>query len=298
MRQFLTDTSIARIIIAALILGIVISGYSCNGDDPPKPPQPIGLEAVNGEFYRGNMGGTLLDKPLEFGVKNYSGDYEPDRWIHFSLLEGDGTLSADSLKSGNSGLVTLEYNFSGSLGHAAIRAIARNIDTVEVYLRADVLIPGVGGQGQYVRLDDTYQDILDFNGTPVSHDIFDGIPIVVVNYEATKGVVFVVDDADTNGVLEPSSEVLSIIVVDSIFLQPDSTTYSARYEGTTIDGLGIGSHWWNDFVPVYGFPNFVHTDNSDPELPTLKVIYEDLNMTLWSRQSDSTIYQIDLTDPL
>ena len=280
----------------ALIIGVV-AGCSCSSDDPPKPPQPTGVIAVNGEFYRAEMGSSVIDQPLEFGVKNSSGGFVADQWIHFSLLEGDGSISADSIKSGSDGLATLEYHFSGSLGFATIRAIARNLDTTEVYLRADVLIPGDHGQGQYVLLDDTYGDVVDFNGPPVSIDTFPSAGIAVANYEATLGVVVVIYDTDENGVIEATSPVFSVIVVDSVYPQPpNGSTMSARYEGTTIDGLGIGSHWMDDFVPIYGFPNFVTEDNSDPNLLSHKVSWDELHLTLWCRQSDSTAYQIDIAE--
>ncbi|MDH3889679.1 MAG: hypothetical protein OEV49_01230 [candidate division Zixibacteria bacterium] len=286
-----------RLLLSLILVIGIVSGCGCNGDDPPQPPNPTGVMAVNGQVYKGVMGGSGLDQPLQFGVKNSSGSFVVDQWIHFSLLEGDGSISADSIKSGSDGLVTLEYNFSGNMGHATIRAIARNLDTLEVYLRADLLVPGDHGQGQYVLLDDTYGDIVDFNGPPVSLDVFPGAEILVANYEATMGVVFVIYDTDTNGVIEATSPIFSIIVVDSVYPQPPSgATMSARYEGTTIDGLGIGSHWWNEFIPIYGFPDFVIVDNSDPNLLSHKVVFDALHLTLWSRQSDSTVYQIDIAE--
>ena len=286
-----------RLLLSLILIIGIVSGCGCSDDDPPKPPQPTGLVAVNGEIYRGEMGNIVIDQPLEFGVNNSSGDYIADQWVHFTLLEGDGSLSADSIKSGSNGLVTLEYNFSGSFGYATIRAIARNIDTTAVYLRANVLIPGDHGQAQYVLLDDTYGDVVDFNGPPVAVDAYPSLEIAVVNYEATLGVVVVIYDPDADGVIEANSPVFSVIVVDSVYPQPpDNNTMSARYEGTTIDGIGIGSHWQEDIVPIYGIPDFVTPDNSDPNLLTHKVIFLDLNLTFWCRQLDSTVYQIDIAE--
>ncbi len=283
--------------IFVFLVTATICGCGCNGDDPPKPPVPDGVTAVNGLFYKGNMGSDDMDQPLVFAVADNKGVYVPDQWIHFSLLTGDGLISADSLKTGSDGKATLAYTFSGSLGHAEIRAIARNLDTAYVYLRANTLIPGDHGQGQYVLLDDTYGDVVDLNGPPVALDTFPVAGIAVANYEATLGVVVVIYDTDENGVIEDTSPVWAVIVVDSVYPQlPDSAIMSARYEGTTIDGIGIGSHWWDDVVPVYTDPDSVIEDNDDPRLPAHKIVYNSLHLTFWCHQSDSTAFQIDIAE--
>ncbi len=274
-----------------------ICGCGCNGDDPPKPPVPDGVTAVNGMFYRGNMGSDDMDQPLVFAVVDNKGAYVPDQWIHFSLPVGDGVISADSLKTGNDGKATLAYTFSRSLGHAEIRAIARNLDTTYVYLRANTLIPGDHGQGQYVLLDDTYADVVDYNGPPVSLDAYTQYGIVVANYEGPLGVFVVLYDTNEDGLIEDTSPVWYVGVEDSVVPQPpDSTTKNTRYEGTTADGIGIGSHWMDDVVPVYTFPDFVVEDNEDPDLPAHKIIYDSLHLTFWCRQSDSTAFQIDIAE--
>jgi hypothetical protein len=255
------------------------------------------LVALNGVFYRGIMGSGWLDRPLEFAVIDKAGTRFPNQWVHYRLLEGDGAISADSVKSSSDGRLSVGYSFSGSLGHAVIRAVARNLDSVEVYLRANTLIPGDHGQGQYILLDDTYGDILDFNGLPQSLDTFPALGIAVANYEATLGMVAVLYDTDENGVIEPTSPVYAVFVVDSVYPQPpDSTTNSARYGGTTADGIGIGSHWMNDVRPVLGFPQFIVFDDDDPNLPAIRVIYDDLHLTFWCHQSDSTTFQIDIAE--
>ena len=69
-------------------------------------------------------------------------------------------------------------------------------------------------------LDDTYGDILDYNGTPVSLDVIPDVDIVVANYEATLGVVFVIYDTNGDGVIEETSPIYSVLVVDSVYPQP------------------------------------------------------------------------------
>ena len=112
---------------------------------------PADLQAPNGLFYKGNMGSSTLDQPLNFVVVNATGGILTKPWIKFELIEGDGTLSADSLQPGAGGTATLEYRFWGSMGHAIIRAKVPEVDSVDVYVRANTLIPGEGGQGQYVH---------------------------------------------------------------------------------------------------------------------------------------------------
>jgi len=282
---------------AMLIFSAVVCGCGCNGDDPPKPPMPSGLVALHGSFYRGAMGSAALDQPLEFAVVDNGGGYVADQWIHFALLEGDGAISADSLKTGSDGKTTLGYTFSGSLGHAAIRAVARNLDTLEVYLRAGTLIFGDQGQGQYVLLDDTYGDVVDFNGPPVSLDAYTQYGIVVANYEAPLGVVAVIYDDDENGIIEETSPVIEVAVMDSVFLQPpDSTAKNVRYEGKSADSIGVGSSWWRDIVPVYGFTNNISRDTADPRLPTLIIRYDAHYLTFWCDTTDTIVYQITLSE--
>ncbi len=282
--------------IFVFLVTATICGCGCNGDDPPKPPVPDGVAAVNGIFYRGNMGSDDMDQPLVFAVADNKGAYVPDQWIHFSLMIGDGVISADSLKTGSDGKATLAYTFSGSLGHAEIRAIARNLDTTYVYLRANTLIPGDHGQGQYVLLDDTYADVVDYNGPPVALDTFPVLGIAVANYEATLGVVVVIYDTDENGIIEPTSPVYGVLVVDSVFPQPpDSSTKSARYEGATRDSIKIGSSYWADINPnpVYGeYDSLKFAD--DPILPALVLYYGSLHLEFWCHPSDTTVYQISI----
>lgn len=280
--------------IFVFLVTATICGCGCNGDDPPQPPKPTGLVAIHGDLYRGEMGSASLNQPLVFAVTDNGGAYVPDQWMHFTLLEGDGAISADSLKTAGNGTATLYYTFDGSLGHAAIRAVARNLDTAYVYLRANTLIPGDHGQGQYVLLDDTYGDVVDFNGPPDSVEPYPQYAIAVANYESTMGVVVVIYDTDENGIIEPTSPVYGVLVVDSVFPQPpDSSTKSARYEGATRDSIKIGSSYWADINPVYGeYDSLKFAD--DPILPALVLYYGSVYLEFWCHPSDTTVYQISI----
>lgn len=286
MNEFKTAWIVPVLLILALMAG-------CGDDDDPNGPVTAdGLAAVNGLYYKGTMGSADLDTAMVFAVKDKSGAYIPEKWLYFDLLEGDGQMSSDSLKSGASGTVELEYDFSGDLGHAVIRATDRQTDTIDVTLRADILTPTV--QGQYILLDDTYGDIVAYNGAPAWLDVFPDAPdIVVANYEVELGVAFVLYDVNQDGAIDDSAPVYGVIVEDSVYLQPPhSSMMAARYEGTTIEGVGIGDNFWTDVYPVLGSPQ-VRTDTLDGVV-SWEMIYSGQNLSLWCYVSDSSVYQIDI----
>ena len=74
-----------------MIIGLLTG---CDGDDPVTPdPVPTGLIAVNGLIYKGVMGDTLLDSPLDFVVKDQDGNNLPNQQVQLDVIEGDGTIS-------------------------------------------------------------------------------------------------------------------------------------------------------------------------------------------------------------
>ncbi|RME19597.1 MAG: hypothetical protein D6800_14100, partial [Candidatus Zixiibacteriota bacterium] len=161
--------SIRRLSLAVAV--VIIAGitlWSCGGDNPVKttPGPPGRIAPVGGRFFFGVMHVDTLDRPLTFVVTDSSGTPVPDAPVRLSLVEGDGVLLSDSLVSDSNGVVTSNYAFSGSLGHAVVQAAIGTADTAEALLRANTLIPGVGGQGQYVLFDDTYATVQEINGTP------------------------------------------------------------------------------------------------------------------------------------
>jgi hypothetical protein len=255
------------------------------------------LIAVNGEYYRGVMGDTTLIPTLDLAVNDKSGKPVPNVWVVFEILEGDGALAADSLRTNSAGRVHLTYDFSGILGRATVQALVRSLDTVQVVLRANTLIPGQHGQGQYVLVDDTYGMVTVLNGPPVSLDtVADFSEVMVANYEATLGVVFVVYDTNQDHAIEPTSPIFSVIVVDSVYPQPpDGTTKSARYEGKTADSIGIGSRFIPDIINAYGGTSNIHFDSEFP--PSIVFTYDDLSLTFWCHQADTTVFQIDIAEP-
>ncbi len=281
--------------VGAVVALAIVTG--CNDNNKPNGPTvPAGLVVINGLYYQGSMGDSVFNHPLELAVRDEGGNYLPDRQIQLSPIEGDGTLSARSTITDSTGIARFSYTFSGSLGHAVIRATVDDIDTAYLELRANTLIPGDHGQGQYVLLDDTYGDVLNFNGPPLSIDPVGWI--AVANYEATLGVVVLIYDPDEDGVIDGSSPVYGVIVVDSVFPQPpDNITMSARYEGKTADSIGIGSSYHRDILPVYGKADTITYDN-DPVLAAWKIAYDSLHLMFWCTVPDTVAFQMDLFEEI
>ena len=285
----------ARKCLAAMV-GVVVSlaiVTGCDDNDKPNGPTvPAGLVAIHGLYYQGSMGDSVFNHPLELAVRDDGDNYLPGQQIQLSPIEGDGTLSARSAVTDSTGIARFSYLFSGSLGHAVIMATVGDKDTAYIELRANTLIPGDNGQGQYVLLDDSYADVLNFNGPPVSIDHVGWI--AVANYEATLGVVVLIYDPDEDGVIDGSSPVYGVIVVDSVYPQPpDGVNMSARYEGKTADSIGIGSSYHRDILPVYGEADTIIYDN-DPVLAAQVVAYDSLHLKFWCTVPDTVVFQMDL----
>ena len=213
------------IILSSIILLFSFLFISCGDDDPMGPQVAQGLNAVGGFYYKAVMGQS---NDIEFTLGSASKAPIVGTWIHFSVILGDGTLAIDSIPTDSNGKAVCKYNFNGALGHAEIQALVRNVDTILVSARANTLIPGATGQGQYILLEDLYSDIKNFNGTPERIDIHDSLWILIVVYEEFKGVVFVMDDVDRNEVISDTAKILELIV-------------NTVYTGKTKDSIGIGS---------------------------------------------------------
>ncbi len=198
--------------------------------------QPDHIVAPNGLYYYGTWGSSLVNPALEFQVENAENVAIGGATVVLNRIEGDGTFAGlggatnEMVTDDITGLARFMYNFNGSLGHAVMRLVIPSIDSMDVYLRANVLIPGAGGQGQYILFDDTYAMIEQYNGTPTSIDtsgLF-GPDYVYANYADLLGVTFALHDADQNRQVYDTSSVYGIIV--------DQT-----YTGMTPAGIGIGS---------------------------------------------------------
>ncbi len=212
---------------------------ACGDDDGPNgPTKPAEIIAINGLYYKAD---SLDQRPLEFAVADNKGNFLAHQQIELQILVGDGNLSHRSITTDSGKTATFSYEFTGSLGHAVVRLTVPGIDTLDVYIRRDMLIPGVSGQGQYVLFDDTYADVKNFNGLPASVDKYPNHTIIYVNYEEQLGVVVMLLDLDENKIAYDTSSVWGVIV-------------NGTYGGTTDDSIGIGSSF-SSILGAYGPPD-------------------------------------------
>lgn len=245
------------VLLAAMTISFIAG---CGGDkptDPPPPPVSDNVFSLNGNFFKAVMGDTITDRSLNFVVRDKDNKNLPEKWLYFDLLSGDGTLSADSIKTDSVGIAQLTYAFDGLLGHAEIQFLARDIDTSQIQIRANTLVPGIGGQAQYILFEETYLDCKNYNGQPASVDNDLTRWINYANYESALEVVFVINDANKNDSAENSEDVLAVIL-------------TSGYTGKTKDSIGIGSTL-NEIKAVYGPPDSIFFDAGQP--PALGVVY-------------------------
>ncbi len=274
-----------RIIISLLAAGIMCFGFliSCGDDDngPVGPGSPAKIFAINGLYYKGVMGDTIPDTVLQFAVADKNDNYLPNQQIQLCPLEGDGELSHRSIiTDSSSGTAGFWYAFTGDSGHSAIRLVVENVDSLDIQFRANTLIPGEHGQAQYVLFDDTYTDVKHFNGIPASVDVFDSSEIIYVNYEAALGVVAMVYDLDTNGVIYDTSSIYGVIV-------------NTIYTGTTAEGIGVGSPI-DSLRSAWGEPDTIWLDPRPPA--AIAVEYYAYGLTFYCWPSDTSVFEIHLTE--
>ena len=274
------------LIIGMLSLSLGLP-FGC-GDDVGRvgPGDPAKIVAVNGLYYKGAMGDTISDTVLQFAVADKNDNYLPNQQIQLYLVEGDGHLPPKSITTDSSGTAGFPYVFNGSLGHAVIRLIAPDIDTLDILLRANTLILEPGGQAQYVLLSDTYEQVKGFNGLPDQIDETSFLVIPV--YESSLGVVVILEDLNDDEIPDNGEPVLGIFV-------------NTIYEGTTNDSIpiGIGSSI-SDVRTVFGLPNKVSiyrdtvTGDSAVEISYAS---EDFQL-LGGFDPDTTIEEIQLIENL
>ncbi len=264
-------------IFAALITVLMVLCLSC-GDDKPNGPQPDfqSLQAPNGLYYLGVMEDSTFNKAPEFTVVDKEGAPLTNQQIQVELIAGDGTLAPKSIVTDSTGIATLSYTFSGNLGYAVVRLTAPDNDSLDVYLRADVIRTGVHGQVQYIQFDDTYADVKNILGEPESVDIIpDNVApdhkIIYVVYENSLGIVVMVADEDLDKKIYDTSSVYGVIM---------NTVYDTK----TDDSIPIGvKSSFADVRAVYGAPSRILRDPLSPG--DIRIDYDTLGARFYS---DST----------
>ncbi|MBU0983930.1 MAG: hypothetical protein KKA42_08670 [candidate division Zixibacteria bacterium] len=249
---------------------------------------PDSLVAVNGLYYRSVMGGNTQTPQIALRVIDDLGGVLRKPWIHLTIVEGDGALSADSIQPGGTELATVNYLFTGALGHALIRASVPGVDSVDLKVRASVLVTGAQGQIQYVYFADsadTYADVIGFNGLPdrVDYTNLYGFPVAIAVYEANLALDFVIwDSAFPPNTVQGHEPVLGGFVIDSAGITHPRTS----------DSIGIGSTI-AEVRAIYGTEEATWYD---PAIPPAQVFnYGSQGLTFWTTVTgDSVVFQMDV----
>jgi hypothetical protein len=219
-----------------------------------------------------------VEPELQFVVLDASSNSLQLPWIHLTLNSGDGTLVDDSVRP-TGGFAETSYNFSGSDLAATIRAVVRDVDTVEAYVRASTIVPGE--RGQVIRLDDIYETVKQYNAEPdtVDEDPYDWFHYAV--YESSLGVVAIIDDSNFNHLADTYEPVYGVIV-------------NTIYAGTTAEGVGIGTSY-PVLTAAYGPPDSSAWWDIYPNDTIL--YYYDLGLTIWANRADTVINEIHVVPP-
>jgi hypothetical protein len=223
--------------------------FTLTEDVAAAPPVPDRIVPLNGQYYTTGMRGFVSQNSLQFIVEDTAGFRIGNVDLLLSQVEGDGAFTGnqnDTVRTDpTTGVGTFAYSFNGSLGHSIMRLTLPDVDTLDVYLRSNVLIPGAGGQAQYVLFDDTWADVRAFDGDPASVDTTGafGGTFVYANYRDVLGVTAAFYDDDRDDQLFDTSQVYGVVL-------------DTAYTGTTFGGIGLYSTF-SELQTAYGAPDSI-----------------------------------------
>lgn len=240
---------------------------------------PAAVVAGNGAYYKGIMGSNTLVPTLDFRVEDADGNPLTLPWIHLSQTQGDGTLVPDSIQ----GSGPVDFTFSGTMTHAVVQAVLTGVDLAAANIRTNAIVPGPGGQGQYILFNDFYSAAKFLNGNPESIDEDPNVWLNYAVYETSLGVVFLVLDDNQSHSAEDTEPIIGVI-------------FTSNFTGAkTSDSLGIGSTIDN-FRAVYGVADTTYYDDQEPVAQAF--IWRTEGISIFTTvTSDSTVFEMHIIEP-
>ncbi|MBI5266711.1 MAG: hypothetical protein HY851_05710 [candidate division Zixibacteria bacterium] len=251
--------------------------------------QPDRLSADNGLYYKGLMDSSTLLPQLVLRATDAWGNRFANRWIRLIKLAGSGVISADSLITDSEGAIRPTYTFSGQFGHAVLRAILPQTDTLDLYLRANTMLWGDSAQGEYIKFGDQFSFIKKFDGMPERIDVDPNAWLTYAVYENTRGVVAVLEDININSMADEWEPVVSVIL-------------TMIYPGRFRNGVGINSTIYTPGVnagavdSAFGLADTVYFDAVSPE--AWAYVYRAEGITFFAdQQTPRRVFEIHLFAP-
>lgn len=267
---------------------LTLIAYNSYGADTVSVQMRIEVPAavqhiINRQYFKGAFGSSNQDPLIRLKVVDATANTLYKVWMKFSLLEGDGQLSAESLQTAAAGSALLTYDFSGVEGHALIRAIVPGVDTLDLTVRASTIEPGVDFQGQFIKNGDDFAVVRLFNGQELANTPDPNFWLNYVDYESQLGFVGIVADTNQDSTAQ-DFEPLYGVILNTIFAD------------TSASGWGIGS-LVQDLLTEYGA--VVPTLDPTPpaayryEWPTYGLTAYTTTATL---EADRTVFEVHLVE--